>query len=221
MQAFFNLHGFLTRAPDGSSSCRSGPADARAQRTLVAATRAKSPCSVSTSRASWSASAELAVTVAASPSTRAGRYRGPRWRECFRRSRRHIRRGPRWSARWRPATARDGHHRSRSRLRSAHRARSGCRCCQKAKTRSVEGWREARSGTGVRVPEPYVVGVSQDWLTGAHEVAGHHFVVAGLLLGVDLVAPNREGRDGRAERSPPELDRGVWRPSRSRWARPR
>ena len=67
MQAFFNLHGFLTRAPDGSSSCRSGPADARAQRTLVAATRAKSPCSVSTSRASWSASAELAVTVAASP----------------------------------------------------------------------------------------------------------------------------------------------------------
>ena len=71
----------------------------------------------------------------------------------------------------------------------------------------AEGRRRARTGAGIRLPEPGRVAVSPHRLAGGHVVAGDDLVVAALLLGVEEVAADREGRPARSDRPAPQLDR--------------
>ena len=71
----------------------------------------------------------------------------------------------------------------------------------------AEGRRRARTGTAIRLPEPGRVAVSPHRLAGGHVVAGDDLVVAALLLGVEEVAADREGRPARSDRPAPQLDR--------------
>ena len=83
----------------------------------------------------------------------------------------------------------------------------------------AERRRAARTGAGIRFPEPGRVAVSPHRLAGAHRVAGDDLVVAALLLGVEEIAVHREGRPARPDRPAPQLDRRRLAPSRSRSAR--
>src|SRR2546422_2170292 len=49
----------------------------------------------------------------------------------------------------------------------------------------AEGRRPARTGTGIRLPEPGRVAVSPHRLAGGHVVAGDDLVVTALFLGVE------------------------------------
>ena len=71
----------------------------------------------------------------------------------------------------------------------------------------AEGRRPARAGARVRLEEPGPVAVGPHRRTGGRVVAGHDLVVAALLLGIDTVAMNREGRPARPDRPAPQLDR--------------
>ena len=76
----------------------------------------------------------------------------------------------------------------------------------------AEGRRRARTGAAIRLPEPGRVAVSPHRLAGGHLVAGDDLVVAALLLRVEEVAVDREGRPARSDRPAPELDRRRCRP---------
>ncbi len=84
---------------------------------------------------------------------------------------------------------------------------------------AAEGRRRARTGAGIRLPEPGRVAVSPHRLAGGHVVAGDDLVVTALLLGVEEVAADREGRPARSDRPAPQLDRRRRETSRSRSAR--
>ena len=71
----------------------------------------------------------------------------------------------------------------------------------------AEGRRRARTGTAIRLPEPGRVAVCPHRLAGGHVVAGDDLVVTALLLGVEEVAVDREGRPARSDRPAPQLDR--------------
>ncbi len=71
----------------------------------------------------------------------------------------------------------------------------------------AEGRRRARTGAGIRLPEPGRVAVSPHRLAGGQVVAGDDLVVAALLLGVEKIAADREGRPARSDRPAPQLDR--------------
>src|SRR5262249_25125309 len=71
----------------------------------------------------------------------------------------------------------------------------------------AEGRRRARTGAGVRLPEPGGVAVLPHRLAGGRLVARHHLVLAALLLGEEAVAVDREGRPARPDRPAPRLDR--------------
>ena len=76
----------------------------------------------------------------------------------------------------------------------------------------VERRRGARAGAAVRLPEPDRVAVPPDRLAGVEPVAGDHLVLAALLLRVDELALDREGRPAGADRAAPQLDRRRCRP---------
>src|SRR3989442_4291035 len=71
----------------------------------------------------------------------------------------------------------------------------------------ADGRRPARTGTGIRLPEPGRVAVSPHRLAGGQVVAGDDLVVTALLLRVEEVAADREGRPAWSDRSAPQLDR--------------
>ena len=76
----------------------------------------------------------------------------------------------------------------------------------------AERRRPARTGAAIRLPEPGRVAVSPHRLAGGHVVAGDDLVVTALLLGVEEVAADREGRPARSDRPAPQLDRRRRRP---------
>ena len=76
----------------------------------------------------------------------------------------------------------------------------------------AEGRRRARTGAAIRLPEPGRVAVRPHRLAGRQVVAGDDLVVAALLLGVEEVAADREGRPARSDRPAPHLDRRRCRP---------
>ena len=76
----------------------------------------------------------------------------------------------------------------------------------------AERRRRARTGAGVRLPEPRRVAVSPHRLAGGHVVAGDDLVFAALLLRVEEVAVDRERRPARSDRPAPQLDRRRLRP---------
>src|SRR5882724_5333299 len=86
---------------------------------------------------------------------------------------------------------------------------SGCTKCIDATI--AERWRPARTGAGVRFPEPGRVAMSPHRLAGRHLVAGDDLVLTALLLGVEKVSAHRERRPARSDRPAPQLDR--WRRS--------
>src|ERR1700682_1249127 len=67
------------------------------------------------------------------------------------------------------------------------------------------GRRPARTGAAIRLPEPGRVAVPPHRLTAGHVVAGDDLVVTALLLRVEEVAEDREGRPARADRPAPQL----------------
>src|SRR5207245_11668043 len=71
----------------------------------------------------------------------------------------------------------------------------------------AEGRCPSRTGAAIRLPEPGCVAVSPNRLAGGQVVAGHDLIVTALLLGVEEVAADREGRPARSDRLAPELDR--------------
>jgi hypothetical protein len=81
--------------------------------------------------------------------------------------------------------------------------RSGVECVQdsgRAKcvyATVADGGSRARTGTAIRLPEPDRVAVSSRRLAGGDLVAGDKLVVTALLLGVEEVAADREGRPAR------------------------
>ena len=76
----------------------------------------------------------------------------------------------------------------------------------------AEGRRPARTGAAIRFPEPGRVAVPPHRLAGGQAVAGDDLVVAALLLGVEEIAADREGRPARPDRPAPHLDRRRLRP---------
>src|SRR5882672_5554581 len=58
----------------------------------------------------------------------------------------------------------------------------------------AEGWRRARTGTTIRLPESRRVAVSPHGLAGSHVVTGDDLFVTALLLSVEEVTADREGR---------------------------
>ena len=81
----------------------------------------------------------------------------------------------------------------------------------------ADGRRPSRAGAALRLREPDAVLVSPHRLAGVEPVAGHGLVVAPLLLGVDEIAADREGRPARSDLAAPQLERAAtWtNPSRS------
>ena len=79
----------------------------------------------------------------------------------------------------------------------------------------AEGRRPARTGAAIRLPEPGRVAVSPHRLAGGHVVAGDDLVVTALLLGVEEVAVDREGRPARSDRPAPQLRPAATQTSRS------
>ena len=65
----------------------------------------------------------------------------------------------------------------------------------------------AGPGAGVRVPEPYRVGVPPDRLTRRQQIARDHLPIAPLLLGEDLLPPDRERAHPRTDGPAPQLFR--------------
>ena len=82
----------------------------------------------------------------------------------------------------------------------------------------AEGRRRARTGAGIRFPEPGRVAVSPHGLAGLQVVGRHDLVVTALLLREEAIAANREGRPARSDRPAPQLDRAATGTSRSRSA---
>ena len=76
----------------------------------------------------------------------------------------------------------------------------------------AEGRRPARTGAAIRLPEPGRVAVPPHRLAGGQVVAGDDLVVTALLLRVEEVAADREGRPARSDRPAPQLDRRRLRP---------
>lgn len=68
------------------------------------------------------------------------------------------------------------------------------------------------AGAAVRLPEPGRVAVSPHRLAGGRVVAGDDLVLTALLLRVEAVAANREGRPARPDGAAPQLDRRRRRP---------
>ena len=77
---------------------------------------------------------------------------------------------------------------------------------------AAEGRRPARAGAAVRLPEPGGVAVPPHRLAGGDAVAGDDLVVAALLLGVEEIAADREGRPARPDRAAPQRDGRRRRP---------
>src|SRR2546426_12229436 len=71
----------------------------------------------------------------------------------------------------------------------------------------AESRRRARTGTGIRLPEPGRIAVSPHRLAGGQPIAGDDLVVAALLLGVEEIAADRERRPARADGPAPQLGR--------------
>src|SRR5439155_21310734 len=78
---------------------------------------------------------------------------------------------------------------------------SGCTKCIDATV--AEGWRPARTGAGIRLPEPGRVAMYPHRFAGRHLVAGDDLAVTALLLGVEQVGADREGRPTRSDRPAP------------------
>src|SRR6185503_4793536 len=68
--------------------------------------------------------------------------------------------------------------------------------------------RPARAGTAIRFPEACRISMSPYRLTGAEPVTRHDFLVATLLLCVEEIAVDGEGRPPRPDRLAPQFD---WR----------
>src|SRR5271157_3190344 len=89
------------------------------------------------------------------------------------------------------------------------RAVTGVECVQDSgRTKCVyatvaEGRRRARTGAAIRLPESGHVAVCPHRLAGGRVVAGDDLVVTALLLGVEEVAADREGRPARSDRPAP------------------
>ncbi len=79
-------------------------------------------------------------------------------------------------------------------------------------TTVAERRRRARTGARVRLEESGSIAVCPHRLAGGGVVAGDHLVVTALLLGVEEVATDREGRPARSDRPAPQLDRRRCRP---------
>src|SRR5262249_532534 len=72
---------------------------------------------------------------------------------------------------------------------------------------AAERWSAARTSTAVRLPEADAIAVSPHRLAGGHLIRSDDLVFTSLLLRIDDVAPNREGRPARPDWPAPQLDR--------------
>src|SRR6185295_9897903 len=72
----------------------------------------------------------------------------------------------------------------------------------------------ARTGAAIRLPEPRRIAVYPDRLAGRDVVAGDDLVVTTLLLRVEKITTDGEGRPARSDRPAPECDRRRLRPVR-------
>src|SRR5687767_11907499 len=63
----------------------------------------------------------------------------------------------------------------------------------------AKGRRPARTGAGIRLPEPGRVAVSPHRLAGGQVVTGAELAVTALLLSVEAIAADREGRPARSD----------------------
>src|SRR6202030_1377421 len=85
--------------------------------------------------------------------------------------------------------------------------RTECVCATVA-----EGWCRARACACIRLPKTGRVTVFPDRLAGSELITGDNLLATALLLGVEVVAADREGRPARSNRPPPHLDGRRCRP---------
>src|SRR5262249_61148237 len=69
----------------------------------------------------------------------------------------------------------------------------------------AESRRRARTGAGVRLVEPNRVLVSPNRRASSQVVARHQLIFSALLLCIDKMAVDREGRPARSDRLAPQL----------------
>src|SRR5262249_43507748 len=79
-------------------------------------------------------------------------------------------------------------------------------------TTVANGRRRARTGAGIRLEEPGRVAVYPYGLARGHLVARDEFVTTALLLRVEEVSMDREGRPTWSDPPAPQLDRRRCRP---------